>query len=71
MYLGRKKIGNFYFDLYPRQDKYNHFACCRISAANLIGGKEILPVAALICNFPEGAKGDPTLLNHDDVLTFP
>jgi thimet oligopeptidase len=70
MYVGTKKIGNFYFDLYPRQDKYTHFACFPISEANIIGGKEILPVAALICNFPEGAKGDPTLLSHEDIVTF-
>ncbi|HTB26453.1 MAG TPA: M3 family metallopeptidase [Puia sp.] len=70
MYVGAKKVGNFYFDLYPRQDKYTHFACFPISEANVIGGKEILPVAALICNFPEGAKGDPTLLSHEDVITF-
>jgi thimet oligopeptidase len=70
MYVGAKKVGNFYFDLYPRKDKYTHFACFPISQANWIGGKEILPVAALICNFPEGAKGDPTLLSHEDVITF-
>ncbi len=70
MYVGSKKVGNFYFDLYPRQDKYTHFACFPISQANMIGGREILPVAALICNFPEGAKGDPTLLSHEDVVTF-
>ncbi|HSZ34230.1 MAG TPA: M3 family metallopeptidase, partial [Puia sp.] len=70
MYVGAKKVGNFYFDLYPRQNKYTHFACFPISQANMFGGKEILPVAALICNFPEGAKGDPTLLSHEDVVTF-
>jgi len=68
MYVGNKKVGNFYFDLYPRQDKYTHFACFGISAAN--GGNEILPVAALICNFPEAATGSPTLLDHNDVITL-
>jgi thimet oligopeptidase len=67
MYLGDKKLGFFYFDLYPRQNKYNHFACFGISAANLSPGREILPVAALICNFPEAVKGEPTLLSHSDV----
>ena len=70
MYVGSKKVGNFYFDLYPRQDKYTHFACFPIGQESMFGGKEILPVAALICNFPEGAKGDPTLLSHEDVITF-
>jgi thimet oligopeptidase len=70
MYVGTKKVGNFYFDLYPRQNKYTHFACFGISAGNSSGGKEILPVAALICNFPEAAQGNPTLLDHSDVITL-
>jgi Zn-dependent oligopeptidase len=68
MFIGDRKIGSFYFDLYPRQNKYTHFACFGISAANLNGGNEILPVAALICNFPEAAAGNPTLLDHSDVI---
>ena len=67
MFVGDKKVGNFYFDLYPRQNKYTHFACFGISNANISSGKEILPVAALICNFPEAAKGEPVLLSHFDV----
>ncbi len=70
MFLAGKKIGTFYFDLYPRQNKYNHFECAGISAANWNGGKEILPVAALICNFPEAVKGTPTLLDHSDVIVL-
>ncbi len=70
MYVGTKKAGSFYFDLYPRQNKYTHFACFGISAANYNGGHEILPVAALICNFPEAAPGNPTLLDHTDVITL-
>ena len=70
MYVGAKKVGSFYLDLYPRQNKYTHFACFGISAANSSGGKEILPVAALICNFPEAASGSPTLLDHSDVITL-
>jgi thimet oligopeptidase len=70
MYLDGKKIGSFYFDLYPRQNKYNHFECAGISAANRNGGKEILPVAALICNFPEAVNGAPTLLDHSDVIVL-
>ncbi len=70
MYLDGKKIGSFYFDLYPRANKYNHFECAGISAANWNGGKEILPVAALICNFPEAVNGTPTLLDHSDVIVL-
>jgi thimet oligopeptidase len=70
MYVGAKKVGSFYFDLYPRQNKFTHFACFGISSGNMNAGKEILPVAALICNFPEAAKGEPILLNHSDVTVL-
>ena len=68
MYVGNKKVGSFYFDLYPRQNKYTHFACFAISEANPTVSNEILPVAALLCNFPEAVAGEPTLLSHQDVI---
>jgi thimet oligopeptidase len=64
------KIGTFYFDLYPRMNKYTHFACFPISGYSKINGKEVLPVSALICNFPEGTSSTPSLLNHSDVITL-
>ncbi|HET7001513.1 MAG TPA: M3 family metallopeptidase [Puia sp.] len=70
MYVGNKKVGSFYFDLYPRQNKYTHFACFAISEANPTVSNEILPVAALLCNFPEAAAGEPTLLSHQDVIVL-
>jgi Zn-dependent oligopeptidase len=70
MYKEGKKIGSFYFDLYPRENKYTHFACFYISQDRVAGGKETLPVAALICNFPEAAAGKPTLVNHADVIVL-
>ena len=49
-----KKIGTFYLDLFPRLNKYTHFACFPISPYRKANGSEVLPVSALICNFPEG-----------------
>ena len=65
-----KKMGTFYLDLYPRQDKYTHFACFGISQYRLANGKEVLPVAALVCNFPEGTANKPSLLSQDNVVTL-
>jgi Zn-dependent oligopeptidase len=70
MYKDGKKIGNFYLDLYPRPNKYTHFACFPISQYRSINGKEVYPVSALICNFPEGTSNDPSLLPHQDVITL-
>ena len=33
-------------------------------------GKEVVPVSALICNFPEGNADQPSLLYHSDVVTL-
>jgi Zn-dependent oligopeptidase len=70
MYKDGKKIGNFYLDLYPRANKYTHFACFPISQYRTAGGKEVVPVSALICNFPEGTAEQPSLLYHTDVVTL-
>lgn len=65
-----KRIGKFYFDLYPRPDKYKHAAMFPVrTPKQLRSGKWQEPVAALVCNFPKpGAQ--PALMKHDDVVTF-
>jgi len=65
-----KKIGSFYFDFYPRPNKYTHFACFPISLAASNNGKNVLPAAALVCNFPEGTEADPTLMSQNDLRTL-
>lgn len=70
MYMEGKKIGNFYLDLYPRPNKYTHFACFPISQYRISNGKEVVPVSALVCNFPEGNAKEPSLLYHSDVITL-
>jgi len=70
MFKDGKKAGTFYLDLYPRANKYTHFACFPISLYRKADGKEVLPVSALICNFPEGNAAEPSLLSHADVITM-
>ena len=65
-----KKVGSFYLDLFPRPNKYTWFACFPISAYRIKNGVEVLPISALICNFPEGNAQQPSLLNHRDVITL-
>lgn len=64
------KTGSFYLDLYPRPNKYTHFACFPISQYRKEGNSEVLPTAALVCNFPEGNADQPSLLKHSDVITM-
>lgn len=70
LYLDGKKMGTFFLDLYPRPNKYNHFAAFPISIYQKEAGKEVLPTAALVCNFPEGSAESPSLLTHGDVETM-
>jgi thimet oligopeptidase len=70
MYKDGVKTGTFYLDLYPRPGKYTHFACFPISQYINRNGTETLPVAALVCNFPEGSADQPSLLKHSDVITL-
>ena len=65
-----KKMGSFYLDLFPRANKYTHFACFPMSQYSKKGTVEILPQAALICNFPEGTASEPSLLPHNNVVTM-
>lgn len=64
-------IGHFYLDLYPRANKYKHFAAFDIiHARRNKDGSYHTPVSAVVGNFPKAAPGKPALLLHDDVETF-
>jgi thimet oligopeptidase len=64
-------MGAFYLDMFPRDGKFNHFACFeQKSGAVLADGRYDLPVAALLCNFPAPLPDKPSLLKHDDVVTL-
>jgi thimet oligopeptidase len=64
-------MGAFYLDMFPREGKFNHFACFGQKAGGVMAdGKYDLPVAALLCNFPAPSPDKPSLLKHDDVETL-
>ena len=64
-------MGAFYLDMFPREGKFNHFACFPQKIGGVLpDGRYDLPVAALMCNFPEPAEGKPSLLKHSDVETL-
>ncbi|MCZ6596058.1 MAG: Zn-dependent oligopeptidase [Planctomycetota bacterium] len=64
---GGEVLARFYLDMHPRDDKYKHAAMFHLSEG--IRG-EVLPEAALLCNFAEPKDGDPALLVHDQVTTL-
>ena len=61
-----KRIGRIYFDMFPRENKYKHYATFTLAT-----GKHgfRLPEYVLVCNFPR-ATGGPGLMERDDVITF-
>ena len=64
-------MGAFYLDMFPREGKFNHFACFGQKAGGVMAdGRYDLPVAALLCNFPAPSPDKPSLLKHDDVETL-
>lgn len=63
---GGKVIGRFYFDTHPRPGKYSHANVVPIRAGIR---DRILPLAALVTNFPAGDHRTG-LMEHRDVETF-
>jgi thimet oligopeptidase len=66
-----KHIGDFYIDLFPRENKYSHAACWGlIPRKKWADGTVQMPVAALVCNFPKPTADKPALWQHKDVETM-
>ena len=63
---GDKLLGRIYFDMFPRENKYKHYA-----TFGLATGKEgfRVPEYVLVCNFPQATDG-PGLMERDDVIVF-
>ena len=63
-------VGFFYMDMHPRDGKYGHAACFGLQPGCATRSGWRHPVAAAVCNFPQGSDTKPALLSHGDVETF-
>ncbi len=64
-------MGCFYLDMFPREGKFNHFACFELTPGKrLDDGSYQRPVVSLVCNFPPPSPGQPSLLKHEDAETL-
>ncbi|HEX7979934.1 MAG TPA: M3 family metallopeptidase [Gemmatimonadaceae bacterium] len=64
-------MGTAYLDLFPRPDKFQHFAAFPVVPAwRRADGTRELPVAAIVGNWPAPGGKEPSLLSHGDVITF-
>ena len=63
-------LGQFYLDLFPRENKYGHAAAFPLQMRAQIDGKVHLPAAAMVTNFDKPKADKPSLLSHGEVVTF-
>ena len=69
---GGQAIARFYLDMWPRDDKYKHAAMFDLVSGMeaRAGALEVLPEAALLCNFSRPSEEDPGLMLHSQLTTF-
>lgn len=66
-----KLLGEFYLDVYPRDNKYTHAAQWGLVQHRVrADGTVVTPMAALVCNFTKPTAEKPSLLQHEEVETF-
>ncbi|MGE0703201.1 MAG: M3 family metallopeptidase [Vicinamibacterales bacterium] len=64
---GETRLGRIYLDMFPRDDKYTHFAQFTLVNGN---AGNALPESVLVCNFPRPGGAEPALMLHADVEAF-
>ncbi len=66
----QEPVGRLYLDLFPRPNKYKHAAMFEIRPGKRLDqDRYLMPIAALVCNFPKPGTA-PALLNLEDVVTL-
>jgi thimet oligopeptidase len=64
-------MGTAYLDLFPRPDKFGHFAAFPITPTwRRPDGSRVLPAVAIVGNWPAPGGKEPSLLSHGDVIVF-
>ena len=63
-------LGQFYFDLNPRDGKYKHAAVFGLRTTKALPEGRLMPMAAIVCNFAPDTATSQGLMRHDEVTTF-
>ncbi|MBK9127418.1 MAG: Zn-dependent oligopeptidase [Phycisphaerales bacterium] len=65
------QLGEFYWDPFPRDNKYGHFAVFPLQPRKVwADGSLQRPTCAVVCNFPPPSAERPSLMTHEDVETL-
>jgi thimet oligopeptidase len=67
VYDGAKLLGRVYLDMFPRANKYKHYAAFPFQPGK---AGVALPEGVLVCNFHQPGPNDPGLLEYQEVITF-
>ena len=59
-------VAHFYMDLFPRDGKFSHAAAFPLVPS----GPDLRPVSAIVANFTKPTDDQPSLLQHDEVVTL-
>ncbi|MDV6235192.1 M3 family metallopeptidase [Leptospira ellisii] len=70
LYKNGTLLSRLYLDLEARKDKQGGAWMHNWHGRNRISGREVLPTAFVVCNFPVSTENSPSLLKHGDVVTF-
>jgi thimet oligopeptidase len=57
-------------DMFPREGKYSHAALFPLQPNCEYSGERSLGVCSLVCNFTKPTESKPSLLTHDEVVTY-
>jgi thimet oligopeptidase len=63
-------LASFYMDLHPREGKFGHAAAFRLVPGHRTESGYENPVTAILANFTKPTEDAPSLLKHDEVVTF-
>ncbi|HSG79495.1 MAG TPA: M3 family metallopeptidase [Acidimicrobiia bacterium] len=63
-------LADFFLDLHPREAKYGHAAAFRLVAGHRADSGYVNPVTAILANFTKPTHDAPSLLKHEEVVTF-
>ncbi len=68
--VSNETIAYIYFDLFPREGKYNHEAMFPLVVGRDVNGTHTIPITAIVANKNPPTENKPALLTHSEVVNL-